>query len=42
MDLHELKQKFDRNPVFWGGGVDTQGILGTGPMLHPIERTTHA
>jgi uroporphyrinogen decarboxylase len=30
MDLHELKQEFGRDLVFWGGGVDTQGILGTG------------
>ncbi len=30
MDLHELKREFGRDLVFWGGGVDTQGILGTG------------
>ena len=30
MDLHELKPEFGRDLVFWGGGVDTQGILGTG------------
>jgi uroporphyrinogen decarboxylase len=29
MDLHELKQEFGRDLVFWGGGVDTQGVLGT-------------
>jgi uroporphyrinogen decarboxylase len=29
MDLHALKQEFGRDLVFWGGGVDTQGILGT-------------
>lgn len=29
MDLCELKQEFGRDLVFWGGGVDTQGILGT-------------
>ena len=30
MDLHELKQEFGRDLVFWGGGVDTQGVLGRG------------
>ncbi len=30
MDLKELKQEFGRDLVFWGGGVDTQGVLGTG------------
>jgi uroporphyrinogen decarboxylase len=30
MDLHELKDEFGRDLVFWGGGVDTQGVLGTG------------
>jgi len=30
MDPKELKQEFGRDLVFWGGGVDTQGILGTG------------
>jgi uroporphyrinogen decarboxylase len=29
MDLDELKQEFGRDLVFWGGGVDTQGVLGT-------------
>ncbi|MGD9406096.1 MAG: uroporphyrinogen decarboxylase family protein, partial [Anaerolineae bacterium] len=29
MDLHELKQEFGRDLVFWGGGVDTQQVLGT-------------
>jgi len=29
MDLHKLKQEFGRDLVFWGGGVDTQGVLGT-------------
>lgn len=29
MDLSELKQEFGRDLVFWGGGVDTQGVLGT-------------
>jgi uroporphyrinogen decarboxylase len=29
MDLRELKAEFGRDLVFWGGGVDTQGILGT-------------
>ncbi|PKO06543.1 MAG: hypothetical protein CVU41_07040 [Chloroflexi bacterium HGW-Chloroflexi-3] len=30
MDLKELKKEFGRDLVFWGGGVDTQGVLGTG------------
>jgi uroporphyrinogen decarboxylase len=29
MDLHELKSEFGRDLVFWGGGVDTQQVLGT-------------
>jgi uroporphyrinogen decarboxylase len=29
MDLRELKREFGRDLVFWGGGVDTQGVLGT-------------
>jgi uroporphyrinogen decarboxylase len=29
MDLGELKRKFGRDLVFWGGGVDTQNVLGT-------------
>ncbi len=30
MDLKELKKEFGRDLVFWGGGVDTQGVLGAG------------
>jgi uroporphyrinogen decarboxylase len=30
MDLRELKREFGRDVVFWGGGVDTQGVLGSG------------
>jgi len=30
MDPKELKQEFGRDLVLWGGGVDTQGVLGTG------------
>lgn len=30
MNLQELKRDFGRDLVFWGGGVDTQGVLGTG------------
>jgi uroporphyrinogen decarboxylase len=30
MDLQELKEEFGRDLVFWGGGVDTQGVLGRG------------
>jgi uroporphyrinogen decarboxylase len=29
MDLDELKQEFGGDMVFWGGGVDTQSVLGT-------------
>jgi uroporphyrinogen decarboxylase len=29
MDLWELKREFGHDLVFWGGGVDTQGVLGT-------------
>jgi uroporphyrinogen decarboxylase len=28
MDLRELKREFGQELVFWGGGVDTQGVLG--------------
>jgi len=30
MDPRELKRDFGRDLVFWGGGVDTQQVLGTG------------
>ncbi|HSR31724.1 MAG TPA: uroporphyrinogen decarboxylase family protein [Anaerolineae bacterium] len=30
MDLRELKAEFGCDLVFWGGGVDTQGVLGSG------------
>lgn len=30
MDPKKLKQEFGRDLVFWGGGVDTQCVLGTG------------
>jgi len=30
MNLPELKQEFGRDLVFWGGGVDTQGVLDSG------------
>ncbi len=29
MDPVELKREFGRDLVFWGGGVDTQRVLGT-------------
>ena len=29
MNLVELKREFGRDLVFWGGGVDTQNVLGT-------------
>ncbi len=30
MNLQELKHEFGRDLVFWGGGVDTQEVLGSG------------
>ena len=30
MDSAELKREFGKDLVFWGGGVDTQNVLGTG------------
>lgn len=30
MDLAQLKKDFGKDVVFWGGGVDTQNILGSG------------
>jgi uroporphyrinogen decarboxylase len=30
MDTTELKREFGRDLVFWGGGVDTQRVLGSG------------
>ncbi|MGQ9568882.1 MAG: uroporphyrinogen decarboxylase family protein [Anaerolineae bacterium] len=30
MDSAELKREFGKDLVFWGGGVDTQRVLGTG------------
>jgi uroporphyrinogen decarboxylase len=30
MDVRELKREFGGEVVFWGGGVDTQGVLGSG------------
>jgi uroporphyrinogen decarboxylase len=30
MDLRELKQEFGQDVVFWGGGVDTQGVFYSG------------
>ncbi len=30
MDTRELKREFGRDLVFWGGGVDTQHVLGFG------------
>ncbi len=38
MNLRELKRDFGREIVFWGGGVDTQRVLGTAT---PEEVRTH-
>lgn len=32
MDTGELKREFGRDLVFWGGGVDTQRVLGAGTL----------
>jgi len=32
MDLAELKREFGRDLVFWGGGADTQHVLGTASL----------
>jgi uroporphyrinogen decarboxylase len=32
MDPNELKREFGKDLVFWGGGVDTQRVLGTGTV----------
>jgi len=31
MDPYELKREFGKGICFWGGGVDTQHVLGSGP-----------
>jgi len=38
MDPQQLKQEFGRDLVFWGGGVDTQQVLGVGT---PAEVRAH-
>ena len=30
MDSAELKKEFGKDLTFWGGGVDVQGVFGTG------------
>jgi uroporphyrinogen decarboxylase len=45
MDLHELKREFGRDLVFWGGGVDTQRVLGRGTVdeiKEDVERNIKA
>lgn len=44
MDSGELKREFGRDLVFWGGGVDTQRVLGSGTpagvraeVLHRVD-----
>ncbi len=32
MDPHELKNEFGRDLCFWGGGIDAQAVLGSGPL----------
>jgi uroporphyrinogen decarboxylase len=37
MDLAQLKQEFGADLVFWGGGVDTQRVLGRGSQEEVVE-----
>ena len=39
MDSAELKREFDKDIVFWGGGVDTQRVLGDGTPEQVREDT---
>jgi uroporphyrinogen decarboxylase len=39
MDSAELKREFGKDLVFWGGGVDTQRVLGTGSPEQVREDT---
>jgi uroporphyrinogen decarboxylase len=39
MDTKELKSEFGRDLVFWGGGIDTQRVLGTGTPAQVREET---
>jgi uroporphyrinogen decarboxylase len=41
MDPHELKVEFGRDLVFWGGGVDTQQVLGSGTPEQVREDVRH-
>lgn len=41
MDSADLKREFGKDIVFWGGGVDTQRVLGTGrpdEVWHEVKR----
>jgi len=45
MDLKSLKEEFGRDLVFWGAGVDTQGVLGSGTPAEvkaDVERNIEA
>jgi uroporphyrinogen decarboxylase len=41
MDLSELKREFGRHLVFWGGGVDTQGVFASGTPDKVQEDVRH-
>jgi len=41
MDPVELKREFGRDLVFWGGGVDTQNVLGTATPEQIREHIKH-
>jgi uroporphyrinogen decarboxylase len=43
--LAELKREFGKDVVFWGGGVDTQRVFGTGSpqeVRDDVERSIDA
>jgi len=41
MELTTLKKEFGRDLVFWGAGVDTQGVLGNGTPEDVRENVKH-
>ena len=42
MDLLELKREFGKDVVFWGGGVDTQRVFGTGTPQEVRDDVKHS
>jgi uroporphyrinogen decarboxylase len=41
MDPYELKREYGKDLVFWGGGVDTQRVLGNGTAQQVREDVRH-